>query len=104
MVHAMLSSLLQSVKEGKGGESGFKKEAWQKARMAANAVYGTKLDLTQCKTKYASVSILLSGIGNIRVVNSKKLKADYCTFKRLKENPGFGWNEEKGLATAAERV
>ncbi|KAG0634848.1 hypothetical protein HOY80DRAFT_1096226 [Tuber brumale] len=54
MVHAMLGSLLQSIKEGKRGENGFKKEAWQKARIATNSIYGTRLDLTQCKTKYTS--------------------------------------------------
>ncbi|KAG0130731.1 hypothetical protein HOY82DRAFT_648542 [Tuber indicum] len=86
MVHAMLGSLSQSVKEGKSGENGFKKEAWQKTRIATNTVYGTKLDLTQCKTKYAS------------------LKADYCTFHKLRENLGFGWNEENGIPTAAEGV
>ena len=72
MVHAMLSSLLQSIKEGKRGGSGIKKEAWQKARIAANTVYGTKLDLIQCKTKYAGVSFLLQGIPNNPIVNSKK--------------------------------
>jgi len=85
-------------------KNGFKKEAWQKARIAANSVYGTKLDLTQCKTKYASVGFLLPCICNIIIVNSKKLKTDYCMFKRLKENSGFGWNEERGLPTAVEGV
>ncbi|RPA92847.1 hypothetical protein L873DRAFT_1847521 [Choiromyces venosus 120613-1] len=47
MVHAMLSSLLQSAKEGKFEENSFKKEAWQKACIATNTVYGTKLDFTQ---------------------------------------------------------
>ncbi|KAG0644484.1 hypothetical protein HOY80DRAFT_1028903 [Tuber brumale] len=47
MVHAMLGSLLQSIKEGKRGENGFKKEAWQKARITTNSIYGTRLDLTQ---------------------------------------------------------
>ena len=42
MVHAMLSPLLQSVKEEECGENGFKKEAWDKGRIAANAVYGSR--------------------------------------------------------------
>lgn len=34
----------------------------------------------------------------------KKLKADYSTFQRLKENSGFGWNKESDLPTAVEGV
>ena len=75
MVHARLSSLLQSVKEGKHGESGFKEEAWQKTRITANTVYGSELNLTQCKTKYASVSFLISAIDNNRIVEGKEAQS-----------------------------
>lgn len=56
MIKVLLSLLVQSVNEGKRAENGFKKDAWQKARIDVNVVHGTKLEVTQLKTKYAAVS------------------------------------------------
>ncbi|KAI5780390.1 Myb/SANT-like DNA-binding domain-containing protein, partial [Geopyxis carbonaria] len=86
MIRILLSSLVQSVNEGKRAENGFKKDAWQKAKIEVNAVHGTKLEVTQLKTKYAA------------------LKNDYTVFHALKGFSGFGWDEELGVPTAPDSV
>ncbi|ETV89964.1 hypothetical protein H310_15195, partial [Aphanomyces invadans] len=72
--------------KGKRSDSGYKKEAWVEVTAAFNERFGTSYHSLKVKSRLDC------------------LKREYKDVKYLRDNSGFGWNEELGLPTAPDDV
>ncbi|KAG9409009.1 hypothetical protein AC1031_019270 [Aphanomyces cochlioides] len=82
----LVKLLLRQKEAGKQTDSGFKKEAWTAILSKFNARFGLELDRNKVKTRY------------------NQLKADWKLFLSLKDDSGFGWDDELKKPTAPETV
>jgi hypothetical protein len=82
----LFSTLCEEVGIGKRADSGFKKEAWIAACDAIADSSGYTVTVDQCKSKADSQ------------------KALWRQFNWLKDQSGFGYDEETGLITAGEQA
>lgn len=87
MEEALFTELVHQVELGKRADSGFKKDAWIAALTAVEAVT-TRQDITllRCKNKVES------------------FKKYWRGFNTLRDQSGFGYNEETGLIEASNNV
>jgi hypothetical protein len=86
MEQTLFNELLEQANNGKRADNGFKKEAWTGACAAVKAVTAQLVTVERCKAK------------------SEAMKALWKEFEWLKEQSGFGYDEEKGLITAGEQA
>jgi Myb/SANT-like DNA-binding protein len=77
-------TLLEQANSGKRADSGFKKEAWIACCLAIKAVTTQLITVDKCKAK------------------ADAMKALWKEFTWLRDQSGFGYNEETGLITAGE--
>jgi Myb/SANT-like DNA-binding domain len=75
----LLNELIQQVEAGKRSDSGFKKEAWVAVTVYVNTLTIASITLEQCKNKV------------------DMLKGYWKGFNWLRDQSGFGYNEETGL-------
>jgi Myb/SANT-like DNA-binding domain len=88
MVHTLFAELLDQALDGKRADSGFKKEAWDSVQREVQAVYpgpGTIL-LQKIKQK------------------EQTFKGLYKDWRWLRDQSGFGWDEETQMITAPDQV
>jgi cell cycle checkpoint protein len=86
MEAALFRTLCEQVEVGKRADSGFKKEAWIASCTAIAETTGVVVTIEQCKSKADSQ------------------KALWREFNWLKDQSGFGYNEETGLITAGDQA
>jgi Myb/SANT-like DNA-binding domain len=88
MRYAFFCEMLDQVKDGQAADSGFKKAAWIAALEEVNIVY--------------------KGPGLVSLVSARSMeqrwKARYKDFKFLREQSGFGWDEDAGMITASDQA
>eukprot|EP00474_Spongospora_subterranea_P001409 CRZ01867.1 hypothetical protein [Spongospora subterranea] len=82
----LISLMLEQARNGKRADSGFKKEAWTAVLVSLNSQFDLYYTLDQIKNRV------------------KLLKKQYCLFRRLKDNSGFGWDDDKKIPTASDEV
>ncbi|KAG9404436.1 hypothetical protein AC1031_004643 [Aphanomyces cochlioides] len=82
----LVISLQELADEGKRADSGFKREALKHITMQFNERFQVNYLMSQLKSRLDT------------------LKKDYKDFKFLKENSGFGWNDEVEIPTAPDDV
>ena len=84
MEELLFHTLLEQANNGKRADSGFKKEAWIACCLAIRAVTTQLVTVNKCKAK------------------ADAMKALQREFTQLRDQSGFGYNEETGLITARE--
>jgi hypothetical protein len=84
MEKLLFHTLLEQVNNGKRADSGFKREAWIACCLAIEAVTTQLVTVDKCKAK------------------ADAMKALWREFTWLRDQSGFGYNEETGLITAGE--
>ncbi|KAG0138798.1 hypothetical protein HOY82DRAFT_534542 [Tuber indicum] len=67
-------------------KNGFKKKAWIAAKESLKEAYQINLEATQLKTKWSN------------------LKKNYEIYTAIKNNPGFGWYDQRMIPTVPESV
>jgi Myb/SANT-like DNA-binding protein len=83
----MFNELIRQVVDlGKRADSGFKKEAWKEVVIHIQSETGHQISIDRCKNKVDT------------------LKGYWRGFNYLKDQSGFGYNEEKGLFEAEDHV
>ena len=83
----MFNKLVHQVVDlGKRANSGFKKEAWKEVIVHIQKKTGHKISIDRCKNKVDT------------------LKGYWRGFNYLKDQSGFGYNEETGLFEADDNV
>ncbi|KAG9409703.1 hypothetical protein AC1031_020016 [Aphanomyces cochlioides] len=82
----LVISLQEQADQGKRADSGFKWEAWKQITMQFNERFQVNYLMSKLKSRLDT------------------LKKDYKDFKFLKENSGFGWNDELEIPTASDDV
>src|SRR4030088_2946248 len=86
MEEALFQELLNQANNGKRADSGFKKEAWVVACEAVAALTTQHVTIDKCKGK------------------AEVMKALWKEFIWLKDQSGFGYNDETGLITAGDQA
>jgi Myb/SANT-like DNA-binding protein len=86
MEEALVNELVQQVEQGKRADSGYKKEAWAAAITQVEHATSRVVTLEQCKNKIDT------------------MKGHWRLFNWLKEQSGFGYNDETGLIEAPHNV
>jgi hypothetical protein len=86
MEQTLFSELLNQANNGKRADSGFKKEAWVAACVAVESITTQVVTVDRCKSK------------------AEVMKSSWKEFIWLKDQSGFGYNEEKGLITAGDQA
>ena len=85
--HCMfILALLKCKQEGKVSDLGFKKEGWMLVLKDFNTASGLTMTKMQLQLQY------------------QILKNKYTAFELLKNNSGFGWNDDIGVPTAPDNV
>ena len=85
--HCMfILALLKCKQEGKVSDLGLKKEGWMLVLKDFNTASGLTVTKTQLQLQYQT------------------LKNKYTAFELLKNNSGFGWNDDIGVPTAPDNV
>lgn len=79
----MVDALATATSEGKAGDGGFKSSVWT---AISQGLEDPLKNERVCRTRW------------------DKIKADYKIVKFIRELSGFGWDEEKHLATAEQDV
>jgi hypothetical protein len=88
MLQTFFAELLDQAQDGKRADNGFKKEAWDSVLKEVQNVYEGPNLITIDKIK----------------AQEQTYKAYYKDWKFLREQSGFGWDEETGMVTAPEEV
>lgn len=86
MESVLFATLLEQVDIGKRADSGFKKEAWVAVCSAIESTTGQSVTFEKCKGKVDS------------------MKALWRELKWLRDQSGFGWNEDSGLVEAGTQA
>jgi hypothetical protein len=86
MEEALVNELVRQVEQGKRVDSGYKKEAWAAAITQVEYATNRVVTLEQCKNKIDT------------------MKGHWRLFNWLKEQSGFGYNNETGLIEASYDV
>jgi hypothetical protein len=88
MIETLFTELLDQAQDGKRADSGFKKEAWDSVLREVRAVYTGPLTITLQKVK----------------AKEQTFKGYYRDWKFLREQSGFGWDEETQIITASNQA
>ena len=86
MEEILFLTLLEQVDIGKRADSGFKKEAWIACCNAITDTTGQFVTVEKCKNKVEA------------------MKASWRELNWLREQSGFGWNEDIGLVQAGDQA
>ena len=84
----LFAELLEQVHEGKRADSGFKKEAWDSVLQEVQRVYIGPYPIPLVKVK----------------AKEQAFKALYKDWKFLRDQSGFGWDEETKIITASNQA
>jgi len=82
----LYSTLCEQVQAGKRADSGFKAEAWQAVCTAIGDSFNISVTVSQCKSKADYHKLL------------------WREFNWLRDQSGFGYNEETGLIEAGDQA
>jgi hypothetical protein len=88
MIHTLFAELLEQAQDGKRADSGFKKEAWDSVLREVQAVYTGPYTIPLQKVKQ----------------KEQTFKRYYKDWKFLRDQSGFGWDEETGMITASDQA
>jgi hypothetical protein len=88
MVNTLFTELLDQALDGKRSDSGFKKEAWDTVRESVQLVYSGPYTIPVTKIKQ----------------KEQLFKGYYKDWKFLRDQSGFGWDEETRMITASNQV
>jgi Myb/SANT-like DNA-binding domain len=88
MLQTLFTELLDQALDGKRADNGFKKEAWDSVLEEVQKVHTGSYLITIDKIK----------------AQEQTYKAYYKDWKFLREQSGFGWDEETRMVTASEEV
>jgi Myb/SANT-like DNA-binding domain len=88
MVRVLFTELLDQAMDGKRADSGFKKEAWDSVQIEVQLVYPGPRTIPLQKIKQKEQSF----------------KALYKDWRWLRDQSGFGWDEETKMITAPDQV
>lgn len=88
MIQVLFTELLEQAQDGKRADSGFKKEAWDSVLREVQLVYTGPLTIPLQKVKQ----------------KEQTFKGYYKDWKFLRDQSGFGWDEETGMITASNQA
>ena len=88
MIHTLFTELLEQAQDGKRADSGFKKEAWDSVLKEVQAVYTGPYTIPLQKVKQ----------------KEQTFKRYYKDWKFLRDQSGFGWDEETAMITAPDQA
>jgi hypothetical protein len=88
MIQVLFAELLEQVQDGKRADSGFKKEAWESVLREVQRVYTGPYTIPLPKVK----------------AKEQAFKALYKDWKFLRDQSGFGWDEETRMITASDQA
>jgi hypothetical protein len=88
MIQTLFSELLKQAQDGKRADSGFKKEAWDSVLKEFQEVYTGPYPIPLQKVKQ----------------KEQAFKALYKDWKFLRDQSGFGWDEETRMITASDQA
>ena len=88
MIHVLFAELLEQAQDGKRADSGFKKEAWDSVVQEVQRVYTGLLPIPLAKVK----------------AKEQAFKGLYKDWKFLRDQSGFGWDEETRMVTASDQA
>ena len=88
MVYTLFLELLEQAQDGKRADSGFKKEAWDSVLREVQRVYSGPYLIPLNKVKQ----------------KEQTFKGYYKDWKFLRDQSGFGWDEETQMVTASEQA
>ena len=88
MIHTLFAELVDQALDGKRADSGFKKEAWDSVVKEVQKVYIGPYVLTLQKVKQ----------------KEQAFKALYKDWRWLRDQSGFGWDEETRIITACDQA
>jgi hypothetical protein len=88
MIHTLFLELLEQAQDGKRADSGFKKEAWDSVLREVQEVYIGPYLIPLYKVKQ----------------KEQTFKGYYKDWKFLRDQSGFGWDEETRMITASEQA
>jgi hypothetical protein len=88
MEQTLFTELLDQALDGKRADNGFKKEAWESVLREVQSIYTGPYPISIDKLK----------------AKEQTYKGYYKDWKWLRDQSGFGWDEETGMVTASEEV
>jgi Myb/SANT-like DNA-binding domain len=88
MIQVLFTELLEQAQDGKRADSGFKKEAWDSVLREVQLVYTGSYPIPLQKIKQ----------------KEQAYKALYKDWRFLRDQSGFGWDEETQMITAPNEV
>lgn len=88
MIQTLFSELLEQAQDGKRADSGFKKEAWESVLREVQEVYTGPYPIPLQKVKQ----------------KEQTFKGLYKDWKFLRDQSGFGWDEESRIITASDQA
>ena len=88
MIQTLFSELLEQAQDGKRADSGFKKEAWDSVLKEVQEVYIGPYPIPLQKVKQ----------------KEQTFKGLYKDWKFLRDQSGFGWDEETRMVTASDQA
>jgi hypothetical protein len=88
MIQTLFSELLEQAQDSKRADSGFKKEAWDSVLREVHEVYIGPYPIPLQKIKQ----------------KEQTFKGLYKDWKFLRDQSGFGWDEETRMITASEQA
>ena len=88
MIQTLFSELLEQAQDGKRADSGFKKEAWESVLKEVQEVYTGPYPIPLQKVKQ----------------KEQTFKGLYKDWKFLRDQSGFGWDEETRMITASDQA
>jgi hypothetical protein len=87
MIHTLLAELLEQIHKGKRAGSGFKAEAWESILEEVIAISGGQgVTINKLKQKEQTYKCL------------------YKDWKFLRDQSGFGWDEDTQMITASDQA
>jgi hypothetical protein len=88
MIHVLFTELLEQTHDGKRADSGFKKEAWDSVLQEVQRVYTGSYTIPLQRVK----------------AKEQTYKSLYKDWKFLRDQSGFGWDEETRMITASDQA
>jgi hypothetical protein len=88
MIQVLFTELLEQVQDGKRADSGFKKEAWDSVLQEVQRV---------------SIGPYLIPLAKVKA-KEQAFKGLYKDWKFLRDQSGFGWDEETRMVTASDQA
>ncbi len=82
----LLDALIEATANGKRSDQGWKKDTWEKIKVELNENFKVRYEVEQLKNAY------------------NNLKKKYLVVRQLRDQSGFGWNNENGTVTASNEA